>query len=72
MVEAQRITGGLRLDLTGDDARTRVPVACHVTMSVDGQRRLTHTGLFYNDVLARHQEGWRIVHRVEEHAWSAS
>lgn len=70
MVAAQRITGGLRLDLKGDEARTRVPVSCHVTMSIEGQRRLTHTGLFYNDVLTRRPEGWRITHRIEEHAWS--
>ena len=70
MVEAQRITGGLRLALYGDRATTRVPVACHVTMLIDGERRLTHTGIFYNDVLERRREGWRIVHRVEERAWS--
>ena len=71
MVEAQRITGGLRLCLEGDRATTRVPVACHVTMEIGGERRLTHTGLFYNDVLEKLEEGWRIVHRVEEKAWSA-
>ncbi len=69
MVEAQRITGGLRLHLDGTNATTRVPVACHVTMLVDGERRLTHTGIFYNDQLERRAEGWRIVHRVEERAW---
>ncbi len=70
MVEAQRITGGLRLSLDGASARTRVPVACHVTMEIEGERRLTHTGIFYNDVLERRHEGWRIVHRVEELAWA--
>ena len=71
MVEAQRITGGLRLELDGARARTRVPVACHVTMRIDGERQLTHTGIFYNDALERRDVGWRIVHRVEERAWSA-
>jgi hypothetical protein len=71
MVAAQRITGGLRLDLEGNRARTRVPVACHVVMLVDGNRSLTHTGIFYNDSLERRSEGWRIVHRVEEFAWSS-
>lgn len=71
MVDAQRITGGLRLRLAGDRASTRVPVACHVTMLIDGERRLTHTGIFYDDRLERRPEGWRIVHRVEERAWSA-
>ena len=52
-------------------ATTRVPVACHVTMEIEGRRHLTHTGLFYNDRLERRAEGWRIVHRVEERAWSA-
>lgn len=33
MLEAQRITGGLRLTLDGDRATTRVPVACHVVMA---------------------------------------
>lgn len=70
MVAAQRITGGLRLSLDGDRATTRVPVACHVTMELGGERRLTHTGIFYNDVLERLDEGWRIVARVEERAWS--
>jgi len=71
MVDAQRITGGLRLALDGNVATTRVPVACHVTMAIEGTRRLTHTGLFYNDRLERRAEGWRIVHRVEELAWRA-
>ena len=53
MVAAQRIAGGLRLSLEGARATTRVPVACHVTMQVGGERRLTHTGVFYNDVLER-------------------
>ena len=68
MVEAQRITGGLRLTLEADAATTRVPVACHVTMQIGDERRLTHTGLFYNDRLERRPEGWRIVHRVEDRA----
>jgi len=71
MVEAQRITGGLRLDLAGDQATTRVPVACHVTMRTGDERQRTHTGIFYNDRLERRPEGWRIVHRVEERAWAA-
>ena len=70
MVSAQRIIGGLRLELDGASARTRVPVACHVTMLIAGERRLTHTGLFYEDRLERRAEGWRIVHRVEALAWS--
>jgi hypothetical protein len=72
MVAAQRVTGGLRLQLEGDRATTRVPVVCYVTMAVDGARTLTHTGLFYNDVLARTAEGWRIVERYEELAWSGA
>lgn len=72
MVAAQRITGGLRLHLDGDRATTRVPVVCYVTMEIDGARVLTHTGLFYNDVLARRPEGWRIVERYEELAWSGA
>lgn len=71
MVAAQRITGGLRLNLEGERATTRVPVACHVTMKISGERRLTHTGIFYNDVLEKLDQGWRIVRRVEEKAWSA-
>ncbi len=71
MVAAQRITGGLRLSLDGTRATTRVPVACHVTMLIEGERRLTHTGIFYNDELERLDIGWRIVRRVEERAWSA-
>ena len=70
MVAAQRITGGLRLDFEGARARTRVPVACHVTMQIGEERRLTHTGIFYNDELERGPDGWRIMHRVEELAWS--
>jgi hypothetical protein len=70
MIAAQRIIGGLRLHLEGDLATTRVPVACHVTMEIEGERRLTHTGLFYNDRLERRTEGWRIVHRFEELAWN--
>jgi SnoaL-like domain len=71
MVQAQRITGGLRLQLDGDRATTRVPVVCYVTMELEGVRELTYTGLFYNDTLERTAEGWRIVQRYEELAWSA-
>jgi hypothetical protein len=71
MVAAQRVIGGLRLELQGDRATTRVPVACHVTMQIGEEQRLTHTGIFYNDSLTRLPEGWRIVHRTEERAWSA-
>ena len=71
MVAAQRVTGGLRLSLGGERARCRVPVTCHVTMQLGEERRLTHTGIFYNDALERLEEGWRIVHRVEELAWAS-
>ena len=70
MVNAQRLTGGLRLHLDGDRATTRVPVVCYVTMELDGVRTLTYTGLFYNDALERTGDGWRIVQRYEELAWS--
>lgn len=70
MVQAQRLTGGLRLALDGDRATTRVPVVCHVAMAIGDARQLTHTGIFYNDVLERRAEGWRIVSRVEELAWA--
>jgi hypothetical protein len=40
-------------------------------MQIGDERRLTHTGIFYNDTLERLDVGWRIVHRVEELAWSA-
>jgi hypothetical protein len=72
MISAQRITGGLRLELNGDRATARVPVACHVEMQSDGERQLTHTGIFYNDELERVGGGWRIVRRVEERAWAGS
>lgn len=71
MVEAQRISGGLRLELRGDEASARVPVACFVTMQAAGERSLTYTGIFYNDRLRRTADGWRIVARREERAWSA-
>lgn len=69
MPQAQRITGGLRLVLSGDVATTRVPVVCYVTFEQDGVRRLTTTGLFYADRLERTRDGWRIVARREELAW---
>jgi hypothetical protein len=72
MTSAQRITGGLRLQLQGDLATTRVPVACFVTMRTGDTSVLTHTGLFYNDELARTPDGWRIVSRYEELAWSGA
>lgn len=71
MPAAQRITGGLRLVLEGDRATTRVPVVCHVTVVEGGVRRLTTTGLFYNDRLQRTPDGWRIEARREELAWQA-
>ena len=72
MVKAQRLAGGLRLHLDGDRATTRVPVVCYVTMEVEGVRSLTFTGLFYNDTLERTADGWRIVQRYEERAWSGA
>lgn len=72
MPHAQRIAGGLRLSLAGDQARTRVPVVCHVTMEQDGVRRLTTTGLFYDDQLRRTPDGWRIVARREELSWQGA
>ena len=71
MVKAQRIIGGLRLQLGDGHATTRVPVSCHVVMRSDEHDTLTHTGIFYNDVLERRAEGWRIVKRIEELGWSA-
>ena len=70
MVKAQRVSGGLRLELDGRRARTRVPVVCHVVMQLGERRSLVHTGIFYNDELERRAEGWRIVSRVEELGWS--
>ena len=40
-------------------------------MQIEDERKLTHTGIFYNDWLERRREGWRIAHRIEEKAWSA-
>ncbi len=70
MLQAQRITGGLRLTLEGDLATARVPVVCYVTMLIEGVPRLTCTGLFYNDTLNRTADGWRVARRYEELAWS--
>lgn len=70
MVNAQRIIGGLRLELEGDRAVTRVPVSCHVIMSSQGKQKLTHTGVFYNDLLERGSAGWRISSRREELSWA--
>ncbi len=72
LLQAQRIAGGLRLELTGDSATTRVPVVCYVTIERDGVRALTTTGIFYNDRLERTHEGWRIVARREERSWSGA
>ncbi len=69
MPQAQRIAGGLRLELTGDLATTRVPVVCYVTIERDGVRALTTTGIFYNDRLERTRDGWRIIARREERSW---
>lgn len=66
MPQALRLTGGLRLDLQGDRATTRVPVVCYVKMRGDSGMAWTQTALFYNDTLARTSMGWRIVHRYEE------
>lgn len=72
MVHAQRVTGGLRLQLDADHATSRVPVVCYVTMLIEGTRTLTCTGLFYNDTLRRTADGWRVVQRYEELSWSGA
>lgn len=66
MPRALRLSGGLRLDLQGDRASTRVPVLCLVKMRGEAGLRWTFTALFYNDELARTAAGWRIVRRCEE------
>jgi hypothetical protein len=66
MPKALRLTGGIRLDLAGDHAQTRVPVICCVKMRTAGGEDWTWTALFYNDELARTAQGWRIVKRCEE------
>ena len=66
MPKALRQTGGLRLELAGGRATTRVPVVCFVKMRGEGGLAWTQTALFYNDELARTHAGWRIVRRYEE------
>ena len=71
MVEAQRLTGGLRLHLDGDTATP----ACRRLLRDDGVRRalsLISTGIFYNDTLRRTADGWRIATRYEELNWSGT
>ena len=41
-------------------------------LGADPVKTLTHTGLFYNDTLARTPDGWRIVERYEELSWSGA
>lgn len=38
-------------------------------MPAGNERRLTHTGIFYNERLERRPDGWRIVEYIEELAW---
>jgi hypothetical protein len=71
MRQAQRITGGLRLRLEGARATTRVPVSCHVKLRAEEGEVWVHNGLFYEDELARTDDGWRIVRRRETLAWAA-
>jgi len=66
MPKALRITGGLRLTLEADRARTRVPVLCAVKMRQNGETTWTWTALCYNDQLTRGPRGWRIIRRYEE------
>jgi len=66
MPKALRISGGLRLDLQGDRATTRVPVLCLVKMRRPSGLDWTWTALCYNDALERTDPGWRIVRRYEE------
>ncbi|MCH2171999.1 nuclear transport factor 2 family protein [Myxococcota bacterium] len=66
MPKAIRFSGGLRLELEGDRARTRMPVLCCVKMQRMGKLAWTWTALFYNDELTHTAEGWRIESRYEE------
>lgn len=70
IVKAQRIRGGLRMNINGYKAAVECPVACHVTMASPEGQQLNHTGVVYRDLLERRPEGWRIVSRVESLAWS--
>jgi hypothetical protein len=72
MPHAQRITGGLRLVLAGDQATTRVPVVCYAMVERDGVKQLSRVGLFYDDRLRRTPDGWRIVARREALSWQAN
>ena len=66
MPKALRLTGGLRLELRGERATTRVPVICFVKMRRGAATQWSQTALFYNDELVRADVGWRIVRRYEE------
>jgi hypothetical protein len=71
IISAQRVRGGLRLQLAGDTASTHVPVTCHVLMRTEKKPKLTHVGIYYRDVLEKNDQGWRIISRKEELSWSS-
>ena len=61
---------GLRLQLAGDTATTREPVACYVTIAYGPEPVLVTTGIFYEHTHRRTADGWRIVERHERLQWS--
>jgi hypothetical protein len=69
MLRAQRIRGGLGLSLDGDRATTRVAYTCHIQVAGPDGPMWIHNGNFYNDVLVRTADGWRVAQRYEELSW---
>lgn len=69
MPRALRLTGGLRLELRGQRASTRVPVICLVKMRGAQGLAWTWTAIFYDDALVRTEAGWRIERRREERVY---
>lgn len=70
ILSAQRLRGGLRLDLGDGVAEARVPVACHVTFDSPEGPNLAHAGVRYDDQLRLASGQWRVVRRVESIAWT--
>ncbi len=64
----QHLTATSTFDIVGDEARVRT--ICFNPMVIRDEKHVLFCGLWYRDVFARVDDGWRIKERVEDRGWS--
>jgi 3-phenylpropionate/cinnamic acid dioxygenase small subunit len=67
---SQHTISTILIDLKGDTARVRCICHCPMVLKLkDGKTQVFFCGLWYNDVVVRTTDGWRIKERVEQKSY---